>query len=137
MAFILWLAGFLFKIHFLLQVLVLMKNMVGDPNELSNPSEKNYPTGLLQLNALRLADILSDDSNFRSYITIHFVSFCQCYVLAHSFVVHIIGPSITGYRCSFQGHLTFWEPLGVYFTRKSVALYFSSEVYSQLLKYVS
>lgn len=33
--------------------------------------------GFLQLNAMRLADIFSDDSNFRSYITIHFVSLIE------------------------------------------------------------
>ncbi|CAN1848316.1 Nodulin homeobox [Linum perenne] len=33
---------------------------------------KSSPTGLLQLNALRLADVFSDDSNFRSYITTSF-----------------------------------------------------------------
>lgn len=31
--------------------------------------------GLLQLNAMRLADIFSDDSNFRSYMTVSFVSY--------------------------------------------------------------
>ncbi|VFQ68622.1 unnamed protein product [Cuscuta campestris] len=35
-------------------------------------SEKTYPSGLLQLNAMRLTEIFSDDSNFRSYITTHF-----------------------------------------------------------------
>ncbi|VFQ78589.1 unnamed protein product [Cuscuta campestris] len=35
-------------------------------------SEKTYPSGLLQLNAMRLIEIFSDDSNFRSYITTHF-----------------------------------------------------------------
>ncbi|KAL2932860.1 Nodulin homeobox [Bienertia sinuspersici] len=39
---------------------------------LENQSGKTYPSGLLQLNALRLTDIFSDDSNFRSYITIYF-----------------------------------------------------------------
>uniref|UniRef100_A0A9I9DLF0 Nodulin homeobox n=1 Tax=Cucumis melo TaxID=3656 RepID=A0A9I9DLF0_CUCME len=34
--------------------------------------KKRYPTGFLQLNAMRLADIFSDDSNFRSYITVNF-----------------------------------------------------------------
>lgn len=37
------------------------------------PSDKIYPKGQLQLNAMRLADIFSDDSNFRSFITTHFV----------------------------------------------------------------
>ncbi|CAH9112507.1 unnamed protein product [Cuscuta europaea] len=35
-------------------------------------SDKTYPRGQLQLNAMRLAEIFSDDSNFRSYITAHF-----------------------------------------------------------------
>ncbi|CAI0541309.1 unnamed protein product [Linum tenue] len=39
---------------------------------LSPSPVKFSPTGLLQLNALRLADVFSDDSNFRSYITISF-----------------------------------------------------------------
>ncbi|GFZ04655.1 sequence-specific DNA binding transcription factor ATNDX [Actinidia rufa] len=57
----------------LLEVLDLLKTMVvRDPNILSTCSDKNYPTGLLQLNAMRLADIFSDDSNFRSYITTYF-----------------------------------------------------------------
>jgi hypothetical protein len=30
----------------------------------------------LQLNAMRLADIFSDDSNFQCYIAIYFVSYC-------------------------------------------------------------
>lgn len=54
------------------EVLLLMKNMVANSNKLTNPSERCSPTGLLQLNALRLADILSDDSNFRSFIIAHF-----------------------------------------------------------------
>uniref|UniRef100_A0A5B6ZTY9 Homeobox domain-containing protein n=1 Tax=Davidia involucrata TaxID=16924 RepID=A0A5B6ZTY9_DAVIN len=56
-----------------LEVLELLKTMFSrDPKELSACSDKTYPKGLLQLNALRLADIFSDDSNFRSYITIYF-----------------------------------------------------------------
>ncbi|PSR86021.1 Nodulin homeobox like [Actinidia chinensis var. chinensis] len=57
----------------LLEVLHLLKTMVvRDPNLLNTCSDKNYPTGLLQLNAMRLADIFSDDSNFRSYISTYF-----------------------------------------------------------------
>lgn len=56
-----------------LEVVELLKTMFGgDLKELSTRSNKTYPRGLLQLNAMRLVDILSDDSNFRSYITIHF-----------------------------------------------------------------
>ncbi|XP_076888605.1 nodulin homeobox-like isoform X2 [Bidens hawaiensis] len=44
----------------------------GDLNTLASFSDKTYPRGLLQLNAMRLTDVLSDDSNFRSYITLNF-----------------------------------------------------------------
>ncbi|GMP91195.1 hypothetical protein CsSME_00041992 [Camellia sinensis var. sinensis] len=55
-----------------LEVLELLKTMiVRDPKQLAC-SDKNYPMGLLQLNAMRLADIFSDDSNFRSYIMIYY-----------------------------------------------------------------
>lgn len=57
------------------EVITLLKTMLSrDLKLLENHSGKIYPRGLLQLNALRLADIFSDDSNFRSYITIYFVS---------------------------------------------------------------
>ncbi|KAI3773109.1 hypothetical protein L6452_04308 [Arctium lappa] len=55
------------------QVLELLKTMFrGDLNGLAAFSDKTYPRGLLQLNAMRLTEILSDDSNFRSYITLNF-----------------------------------------------------------------
>ncbi|XP_047325625.1 nodulin homeobox [Impatiens glandulifera] len=55
------------------EVLELLKNFVDrDPRQPSSCSDKTYPMGLLLLNALRLADILSDDSNFQSYITVYF-----------------------------------------------------------------
>ncbi|KNA22502.1 hypothetical protein SOVF_033670 [Spinacia oleracea] len=55
------------------EVITLLKTMVSrDLKLLANHSGKTYPSGLLQLNALRLTDIFSDDSNFRSYITIYF-----------------------------------------------------------------
>ncbi|XP_076889034.1 nodulin homeobox-like [Bidens hawaiensis] len=55
------------------QVLELLRTMFGgDLNGLAASSDKIYPRGLLQLNAMRLTDILSDDSNFRSYITLNF-----------------------------------------------------------------
>lgn len=44
-----------------------------NPGNLTN--DKSYPMGFLQLTALRLADSFSDDSNFRSYMTICFVSY--------------------------------------------------------------
>ncbi|XP_031250869.1 nodulin homeobox isoform X2 [Pistacia vera] len=56
-----------------LEVLDLLKTaLIKDPKHTSSCSERTYPMGLLQLNAMRLADIFSDDSNFRSYITMCF-----------------------------------------------------------------
>ncbi|XP_062171968.1 nodulin homeobox isoform X2 [Alnus glutinosa] len=56
-----------------LEVLGLLKTALGrDPEHLTSCSGRSYPMGFLQLNAMRLADIFSDDSNFRSYVTIHF-----------------------------------------------------------------
>ena len=61
----------------IIQVLELLKNALSrDSKNLASCSEKRYPIGFLQLNAMRLADIFSDDSNFRSYITVNFVSPC-------------------------------------------------------------
>ncbi|XP_021715012.1 nodulin homeobox-like [Chenopodium quinoa] len=55
------------------EVITLLKTMFSrDLKRLVNHSGKTYPRGLLQLNALRLTDIFSDDSNFRSYITTYF-----------------------------------------------------------------
>ncbi|KAL3531402.1 hypothetical protein ACH5RR_010724 [Cinchona calisaya] len=55
------------------EVLDLLKKMFGgDPKQPVVSSAKIYPKGQLQLNGMRLADILSDDSNFRSYITTYF-----------------------------------------------------------------
>ncbi|XP_021721428.1 nodulin homeobox-like isoform X2 [Chenopodium quinoa] len=55
------------------EVITLLKTMLSrDLKLLVNHSGKIYPRGLLQLNALRLTDIFSDDSNFRSYITTYF-----------------------------------------------------------------
>ncbi|KAL5561592.1 hypothetical protein UlMin_031339 [Ulmus minor] len=55
-----------------IQVLELLRTTLGrDPRPLNTSSNKSYPMGFLQLNAMRLADIFSDDSNFRSFITIH------------------------------------------------------------------
>ncbi|PRQ26234.1 putative Homeobox domain-containing protein [Rosa chinensis] len=56
-----------------LEIIELLKCALGkDPRCFAACSDGSYPMGLAQLNAMRLADILSDDSNFRSYITIHF-----------------------------------------------------------------
>ncbi|KAB5569406.1 hypothetical protein DKX38_003199 [Salix brachista] len=53
-----------------LEILELLKAALSkDPNYLSPCSDKTFPMGLLLLNAMRLADIFSDDSNFRSFIT--------------------------------------------------------------------
>ncbi|KAB5527487.1 hypothetical protein DKX38_021334 [Salix brachista] len=53
-----------------LEILELLKAALNkDPNHLSPRPDRTFPMGLLQLNAMRLADIFSDDSNFRSYIT--------------------------------------------------------------------
>ncbi|KAK0581086.1 hypothetical protein LWI29_009902 [Acer saccharum] len=53
-----------------LEVLDLLKTaLIKDPKHLHSCSDRTCPMGLLQLNAMRLADIFSDDSNFRSYIT--------------------------------------------------------------------
>ncbi|KAL7112788.1 hypothetical protein ACP275_04G023300 [Erythranthe tilingii] len=56
-----------------LQVLELLKKMFGiDSNQLTASSEIIYPKGQLELNAMRLADVFSDDSNFRPFIMINF-----------------------------------------------------------------
>ncbi|KAK1385235.1 Nodulin homeobox [Heracleum sosnowskyi] len=55
-----------------LEVLELLKKLFsGYSKELRSCMGKDTPKGLLQLNALRLADIFSDDSNFRSYVIAH------------------------------------------------------------------
>ncbi|XP_065861249.1 nodulin homeobox isoform X3 [Euphorbia lathyris] len=56
-----------------LEVLQILKAaLCKDPKHLSASSQRSFPMGLLRLNAMRLADIFSDDSNFRSYITTSF-----------------------------------------------------------------
>ncbi|KAJ7947713.1 Nodulin homeobox [Quillaja saponaria] len=52
-----------------LEILELLKNAFGKEHSFLANTSRGYPMGLLQLNAMRLADIFSDDSNFRSYIT--------------------------------------------------------------------
>ncbi|KVI12443.1 hypothetical protein Ccrd_009123 [Cynara cardunculus var. scolymus] len=68
------------------QVLELLKTMFrGDLNGLAAFSDKTYPRGLLQLNAMRLTEILSDDSNFRSYITLNFTEvLTMIFLLPHA-----------------------------------------------------
>ncbi|KAI9073558.1 hypothetical protein K1719_044462 [Acacia pycnantha] len=51
-----------------LEVFDVLKTAFGN-NRQNLKSGKKYPMGFLQLNAMRLADIFSDDSNFRSYMT--------------------------------------------------------------------
>lgn len=56
-----------------LQVLELLKKLFGiDHDKADVSSEKVYPKVQLELNAMRLADVFSDDSNFRSFIMINF-----------------------------------------------------------------
>ncbi|XWS09643.1 hypothetical protein CRYUN_Cryun39dG0007200 [Craigia yunnanensis] len=63
---------------------LLKKGLSKDPKHLSASSDRTYPMGLLQLNAMRLADIFSDDSNFRSYITVYFTEFLSAiFSLSH------------------------------------------------------
>ncbi|MCD9559494.1 hypothetical protein HAX54_017455 [Datura stramonium] len=68
-----------------LEVLNLLKKMFGTDFQHSvAPSDKIYPKGQLQLNAMRLADIFSDDSNFRSFITNHFTEvLTEIFSVAH------------------------------------------------------
>ncbi|XVE80563.1 hypothetical protein DITRI_Ditri14bG0150200 [Diplodiscus trichospermus] len=68
-----------------LEVLELLKTGLSkDPKHLSASSDKTFPMGLLQLNAMRLADIFSDDSNFRTYITLYFTEFLSAiFSLSH------------------------------------------------------
>ncbi|KAI4373023.1 hypothetical protein MLD38_011193 [Melastoma candidum] len=57
----------------ILEVLKVLRAVFGrDSRNVAAKAEKSYPTGLLHLNAMRLTDIFSDDSNFRSYIMTYF-----------------------------------------------------------------
>ncbi|WVY99512.1 hypothetical protein V8G54_025582 [Vigna mungo] len=54
-----------------LEVFDLLKKAFGrDPGHLTD--DTSHPMGFVQLNAMRLADIFSDDSNFRSYMILCF-----------------------------------------------------------------
>ncbi|CAJ2678764.1 unnamed protein product [Trifolium pratense] len=56
------------------EVFNLLKTAFGrNPRHLTT-TDRRYPIGLLQLNAMRLADIFSDDTYFRSYITDYFTN---------------------------------------------------------------
>ncbi|XP_015891659.3 nodulin homeobox isoform X1 [Ziziphus jujuba] len=55
-----------------LEILELLKTALGRNPKHTAYSNRTFPMGFLQLNAMRLADIFSDDSNFRSYITVYF-----------------------------------------------------------------
>ncbi|KAK8691135.1 hypothetical protein V6N13_074654 [Hibiscus sabdariffa] len=67
------------------EILELLKSGLSkNPKHLGSSSDRTYPMGLLQLNAMRLADIFSDDSNFRSYITVYFTEFLSAiFSLSH------------------------------------------------------
>ncbi|WOG83741.1 hypothetical protein DCAR_0102919 [Daucus carota subsp. sativus] len=55
-----------------LKVLGLLRKLLnGRYKMLSSCMDRDTPRGLLQLNALRLVDIFSDDSNFQSYVMEH------------------------------------------------------------------
>ncbi|XP_010244633.1 PREDICTED: nodulin homeobox isoform X2 [Nelumbo nucifera] len=55
-----------------LEVLELLKTVFGrEPKQLGDCLDNSYPRGLVLLNSMRLTDIFSDDSNFRSFITLN------------------------------------------------------------------
>lgn len=68
-----------------LEVFGLLKtSLVRNSRCIGSGSNRSYPMGLMQLNAMRLADILSDDSNFRSFVTIYFTEFLTAiFLLPH------------------------------------------------------
>ncbi|KAK4418207.1 Nodulin homeobox [Sesamum alatum] len=68
-----------------LQVLELLKKTFGiDSRQLTASPEIIYPKGQLELNAMRLADVFSDDSNFRSFIMINFTeALAAIFLLPH------------------------------------------------------
>jgi hypothetical protein len=59
----------------MIQVLDLLKSAFGRNPGYPTTTDRRYPIGLLQINAMRVADIFSDDTCFRSYITTYFVSY--------------------------------------------------------------
>ncbi|GLU23970.1 hypothetical protein SLE2022_399440 [Rubroshorea leprosula] len=68
-----------------LEILELLKaGLSKDPKHFSATCDRTHPMGLLQLNAMRLADAFSDDSNFRSHITVSFTEFLSAiFSLSH------------------------------------------------------
>lgn len=54
------------------EVLDLLKSAFGRNPGYPTTTDRRYPIGLLQINAMRVADIFSDDTCFRSYITTYF-----------------------------------------------------------------
>jgi hypothetical protein len=65
-----------------MQVLNLLKTAIGRKQKPTASShDKSYPVGSVLINALRLVDVFSDDSNFRSSFITNTVSFavnCFC-----------------------------------------------------------
>jgi hypothetical protein len=65
-----------------MQVLDLLKTAFGRKQKPAASShDKNYPMGSVLISALRLVDVFSDDSNFRSSFITNTVSFavnCFC-----------------------------------------------------------
>lgn len=53
----------------------------------ASPPPHEYPMGFVLLNAMRLADVFSDDSHFRRFFTKHFVSICWITPLAFALSV--------------------------------------------------
>lgn len=77
--------------HLNWQVLLLVKGaLLEDPRLIENEEEeKKNPMGLMHITALRLADIFSDDSNFRNLVMDQIVreisteTFCYSLQLDH------------------------------------------------------
>ncbi|KAE8726209.1 hypothetical protein F3Y22_tig00007204pilonHSYRG00056 [Hibiscus syriacus] len=71
------------------EVLRLLKSGLGKSSKhLTASSDRTYPLGLLQLNAMRLADIFSNDLNFRSYITVN-LRFLVCPAYLNFLIIHL------------------------------------------------
>lgn len=67
-----------YSIYFYLQVLLLVKGaLLEDPRLIEDEEEeKKNPMGLMHITSLRLADIFSDDSNFRNLVMDQIVREC-------------------------------------------------------------
>jgi len=89
-------SGHLTRLHW--QVLLLVKGaLLEDPRLIEDvEEEKKNPMGLMHITALRLADIFSDDSNFRNLVMDQLVRenptniFCYSVQLDHVIVVFLI-----------------------------------------------